>query len=162
MPPITLLLRRALLARIGDYNEALPVLGDWEFILRVLTVGDLGAIEAPLAYYHHRVAAGQSVYANSVSAGLNIHREMKAALGNQIVRKALEEEPALLGVLWPVLQAVEQCRTALEANKTVQEDILQRLVNIETHMRVVPQLTVPLRWLKRRLQGLKVRLSQKR
>ena len=164
MPPITLLLRRGLLARIGNYNENLPVLGDWEFILRVLAIGDIGAIETSLAYYHHRVGAGQSIYANSVSAGLNTHRETKAVLGNQIVRTALEAEPAMLGVLWPVLQAVEQCRTTLEANRAVQEQVLQRLTDIETHLLAVRRATelqgrllAPLRWVSQRLRALKSR-----
>jgi hypothetical protein len=127
MPPITLLMRREVLARIGTYNADLPVLGDWEFILRVLMVGDIGAIETSLAYYHHRIAAGQTAYANSVSAGLNIHRQTKAALGNHIIRQSLQSNPALLGVLWPVLQAIE-------ANTQAQSEILRRLRQIEDQL----------------------------
>jgi hypothetical protein len=120
-------MRREVLARIGTYNADLPVLGDWEFILRVLMVGDIGAIETSLAYYHHRIAAGQTAYANSVSAGLNIHRQTKAALGNHIIRQSLQSNPALLGVLWPVLQAIE-------ANTQAQSEILRRLRQIEDQL----------------------------
>ncbi|MDE2318774.1 MAG: glycosyltransferase family 2 protein [Rhodospirillales bacterium] len=131
IPPITLLLRRALLNRIGGYNEALPVLGDWEFILRALAVGDIGALEERLAFYHHRLSADMPVYANSVTGGINIHSETRAKLGNYIVRETLQQQPALLGVLWPVLQA--------------QIELTQKLESVTEELRAIRQVTEPLR-----------------
>ena len=113
MPPITLLLRRALLARTGGYNEALPVLGDWEFVLRALAVGDIGALEERLAFYHHRLTSDAPIYANSVTGGINIHSETRARLGNHIIRSALQQQPEILGVLWPILQTLEADRAAM-------------------------------------------------
>lgn len=138
MPPITLLLRHALLARIGGYNEALPVLGDWEFILRALTIGDIGALEERLAFYHHRLTADAPIYANSVTGGLNIHGEMRARLGNHIIRSALQQQPALLGVLWPVLQA-------LETQGGGSHTLLQRLDAIEADIHAIREATEPQR-----------------
>lgn len=153
MPPITLLLRRALLERIGGFNEALPVLGDWEFILRGLAVGDVGAIEERLAFYHHRLAADARIYANSVSGGVNIHREMQARMGNHIVRSALQQEPALLGVLWPVLQALEAASTRNDAQM---QTVMQRLAGLEAQMEAVREGTQLQRrvflWLRRLLR----------
>lgn len=138
LPPITLLLRCALLPRIGGYNEALPVLGDWEFILRALAVGDVGALEERLAFYHHRLAADTPIYANSVTGGINIHSQTRARLGNHIIRTALQQQPALLGVLWPVLQA-------LEANSAAQAEMAQRLDELATEIRAIRQATEPQR-----------------
>ncbi|MGE4481416.1 glycosyltransferase family 2 protein [Acidocella sp.] len=186
IPPIALLLRRDVLARIGDYNERLPVLGDWEFILRVLAVGDIGAIPEPLAFYHHRLAADEDVYANSVSAGLHIHREMKAGIGNHIIREALAAQPVLLGVLWPVLQALDEASgerrrqteglehklDALAAEMARQLDMMQgmtrRLTVLEEAVREVRQiaeqrscLPAPLRWLAFRWHKLTGRQPRK-
>ncbi len=137
MPPITLLLRRSLLARIGGYNEALPVLGDWEFALRALAVGDIGALEERLAFYHHRLAADEPIYANSVTGGINIHSETRARLGNHIIRSALQHQPEILGVLWPILQALEADRAALL-----------------TEIRAIREATEPQRWIFKALRRL--------
>lgn len=156
MPPITLLLRRALLERIGFYNPALPVLGDWEFILRGLAVGDVGAIEDRLAFYHHRVAADARIYANSVTGGINLHREMQARMGNHIIRGALQQQPALLGVLWPVLQALEAESTRSAAQAELMQAMMRRMEGLETQLQAVREATEPQRhifqWLRRLLR----------
>ncbi|WP_298223084.1 glycosyltransferase family 2 protein [Acidocella sp.] len=153
MPPITLLLRRSLLQLIGGFNEALPVLGDWEFILRALAVGDVGALEESLAFYHHRLAVDQPVYANSVTGGVNIHAEMRTRMGNHIVRTALCQEPALLGVLWPVLQALDAQDVRQKADDAVLQRLEQRLGVMEAELRAVREAVEPQRrvvaWLRR-------------
>jgi hypothetical protein len=53
-PPIAFLFRRAVLDRIGGFNEALPVLGDWFFNLEFLLEDDIAVLPEPLARYHHR------------------------------------------------------------------------------------------------------------
>jgi Glycosyl transferase family 2 len=151
IPPITLLLRRVLLSRIGGYNEALPMLGDWEFILRALAVGDVGALEDRLAFYHHRLKADMPVYANSVTDGLNIHSEMRARPGNNIIRASLREQPSLLGVLWPMLQA-------LQAEIASHAELMRRLDAQDAELQVIRQATEP----QRKIFALLRRLLRKR
>lgn len=157
MPPITLLLRRVLLERIGGYNEALPVLGDWEFILRGLAAGDVGAIEERLAFYHHRTAAEAGIYANSVTDGVNIHREMQVRMGNHIIRGALQQQPALLGVLWPMLQALETESAKSAAQAELMQAMMRRMEGLETQLQAAPEAAEPqchfFRWLLRLLRA---------
>ncbi|MBU6418817.1 MAG: hypothetical protein KGQ79_03720 [Proteobacteria bacterium] len=142
IPPITLLLRRALLSRIGGYNEALPALEDWEFILRALVAGDVGALEDRLAFYHHRLKADMPVYANSVTGGVNIHSETRARLGNHIIRDALQQQPALLGVLWPILQALN---AESAARATAHAELLRRLEAQDVELQAIRLATEPQR-----------------
>jgi glycosyltransferase involved in cell wall biosynthesis len=89
-PPIAFLYRRAVLDRIGCYNEKLPVLGDWEFNLRFIMESDIAVIPKPLANYHHRRAA-VGTYGNSVHAGSARHLGYEAIIRNGAIRKAASE-----------------------------------------------------------------------
>lgn len=53
-PPIAALFRYSLLAQVGMFDASLPVLGDWEFNLRALTVGRFDFFPERLANYHTR------------------------------------------------------------------------------------------------------------
>lgn len=81
-PPISFCFRSRILEEVGMFNEALPVLGDWEFNLRVLARRPLAVIPEPLAYYHHRQEADDSHYANSISAE-KTHRQTERLLRQQ-------------------------------------------------------------------------------
>ncbi|MGN6523881.1 MAG: glycosyltransferase family 2 protein [Actinomycetes bacterium] len=74
--PISLLYRRSVHDEIGPFREDLPVVGDWEFNLRLAqsgrTVGFLD--EEPLAFWHHREEAEGSE-ANSVLGRADEHRD---------------------------------------------------------------------------------------
>jgi len=81
-PPISFCFRSCILEEVGMFNEALPVLGDWEFNLRVLAKRPLAVIPEPLANYHHRQEAGDSRYANSISSE-KTHRQTERLLRQQ-------------------------------------------------------------------------------
>ena len=54
-PTISLLYRRDIHQVIGEYDEILPVLADWDFMLRLLRLDEVGFIDGePLAFWHHR------------------------------------------------------------------------------------------------------------
>ena len=54
----SLVYRRDVLDTIGRYDEALPVLADWDFLLRLLRHGEVGFIDGnPLAFWHRRPAS---------------------------------------------------------------------------------------------------------
>lgn len=87
--PIAFVFNRAIYDIIGGFDPSLPVLGDWDFNLRFLLEGDIGVIEKPLAYYHHRNAAANSAYSNSVVGGIQKHLAYNSIVRNKYVREAV-------------------------------------------------------------------------
>jgi glycosyltransferase involved in cell wall biosynthesis len=85
--PISLLYRRSLHEEIGPFREDLPVVGDWEFHLRLAqsphTVGFLDG--APLAFWHQRLEA-EGAEANSVHARQDEHRDLDLKLRDEALR----------------------------------------------------------------------------
>lgn len=55
-PPIALLCRREAVERLGGYRAEMPVLGDWEFNLRLAALGPIPVLPAELARWHRRPA----------------------------------------------------------------------------------------------------------
>jgi GT2 family glycosyltransferase len=66
-PPIAFLYRREAYERVGGYDESLPVLGDWDFNLKLALAGEIRVIPETLAHYHVRVGGGPD-YANTITA----------------------------------------------------------------------------------------------
>ena len=96
-PPISLLLRRAVVEAAGPFNEAMPVLGDWDHNLRVLLLGDIGVLPERLAFYHQRTAAdGLSPYANT---GAERHAVGDASYRNTWLRALAGTDPAALSLI---------------------------------------------------------------
>jgi GT2 family glycosyltransferase len=85
-PPIAGLFRTRLLSDVGLFNEQLPVLGDWEFNLRVAEHAPFGFIPERLAKYHIRTPESDGQSANSITAGLDLHRSTKLKLQDQWLR----------------------------------------------------------------------------
>lgn len=79
-PPISFLFRRSAYAAVGPFDPALPVLGDWEFNLRVLSRFPIGLLACPLAHYHHRLPGGRAEDSNTVTAQDQLHRRTEALL----------------------------------------------------------------------------------
>lgn len=98
-PPISFLFRRDVLERIGGFREDLPVLGDWDFHLRVCAEYEIGLIPELLANYHHRVSREAAQYANTVIADQPKHHAYDALYRNQLLRRDLREGRAGLGYL---------------------------------------------------------------
>jgi hypothetical protein len=78
-----------------------------------LAQGDFGLIREPLAYYHQRRESPDPVYGNSILAGTADHQRYDVLLRNNLIRLALRDNPALIGVLQPVLRAVHEQTEAL-------------------------------------------------
>ena len=64
-PPIALVYRRAAYDAVGGYDPDLPVLGDWDFNLRLCHLGPIGVIRERLANYHHR-EPGSGDFVNNI------------------------------------------------------------------------------------------------
>lgn len=92
-PPIAALFRRSVVEKVGLFDSSLPVLGDWEFNLRALTVGELVFIPERLANYHTRTPDSDVAAGNSIIVGENLHRETK-----ELLQRRWDNEPGVNGV----------------------------------------------------------------
>ncbi len=97
--PIAFLYRRAVHTRVGNFDERFTVLGDWDFNLRFLVHYDIGVIDRRLANYHWRHQSGGTVYANTVTDGLDEHLRKTTALRNHHLRRDLQAGHLGLGYL---------------------------------------------------------------
>ena len=86
--PIATLFRRSAYEKIGKFDDTLPVVGDWEFGVRLLLEFDADFLDPgfPLAYYHHRDAKK----ADNSFADHN-HRYYVNLVANRYLRKELSE-----------------------------------------------------------------------
>lgn len=107
IPPICLLMRTHITDMIGPFNSNLPVLGDWDYNLRLLMVADIGTINTPLAYYHHRVASNDD-YGNTVHAQNHRHLDYRTLYRNSLVRSLLTEQPGSAGLMHVLLARIDQ------------------------------------------------------
>jgi glycosyltransferase involved in cell wall biosynthesis len=157
-PPICLLIRKAAFDKVGPYNDSLPVLGDWDYNLRLLLIGDIATINKPLAYYHHRRSSnGSGTYGNSVTDGLSRHLDYQVLYRNSMLRSLLSKEPGFAGVLHVLLVRIEQLEQKLNH---IHHDINhqgpaanQQLNNeLSTFIATMNKLLRPLRWAWRKLK----------
>jgi glycosyltransferase involved in cell wall biosynthesis len=126
-PPISLLIRMSVVDLIGGFNDSLPVLGDWEYNLRVFSVGDIGTIAEPLAYYHHRVNH-EGAYGNTVTSGVNTHHDYNVFFRNSLVRLAIKKDPSRLGVLNLALTAIENLESTI--SHQIREETSRVLIQV--------------------------------
>jgi len=106
-PPISFVFRRTVWDEVGPFREDLPVLGDWDFHLRVLLSHDIGLIAKPLARYHHRRGLMVSQYSNSVVGQSSTHHHYDTLLRNQWLRADLQQGRLGLGVLSQVARVLQ-------------------------------------------------------
>jgi glycosyltransferase involved in cell wall biosynthesis len=114
-PPISFLFRRAILDEVGWFREDLPVLGDWDFHLRVLTRFEIGLIPRELANYHFRRDA-TSAYSNTVTGAVDRHHHFDALLRNELLRKDLAAGRFGLGVLVNLAKQLDELQRAVDRN----------------------------------------------
>lgn len=89
--PIGFVYRRSLHAEVGLYDEKLPVVGDWDFNLKVLSRGALEYLDdTPLAFWHQRREASGSA-ANSVAGARSDHERYDARIREAALRSWVHE-----------------------------------------------------------------------
>ncbi|MGE4278716.1 MAG: glycosyltransferase family 2 protein [Magnetospirillum sp.] len=100
-PPIALLFRRVAWESVGGFDEELPVLGDWDFNLRLLRHHDIGFIPETLANYHIRPTITDSTDANgnTITAGIDRFHEIDPMIRNRLLRQDLDQGCVGLGWL---------------------------------------------------------------
>lgn len=99
IPPISFLYRARVHAELGTYREELPVLGDWDFYMRLLSRYDIEVVPRVLANYHLRPAETGEQWGNSVAAGLQSHVTVEARILNALLRQDLTEGKIGLGTI---------------------------------------------------------------
>lgn len=84
LTPISFLYRRKAYLKVGKYDETLPVVGDWEFGIRILLQYDVEYLDPgfALANYHHRKKPDNSFAAHN-------HRYYFNLVANRYLRKDL-------------------------------------------------------------------------
>ena len=127
IPPICLLFRREVIDRIGPFNGNLPVLGDWDFNLRLMTMGDIDHIPRPLANYHHR-EAGSGIYGNTVVDQTDVHNRHQIMIRNRLLRETLHANPAMMGLLHVLARTGH---AGVNTNEGSTPEIMRRLDSIE-------------------------------
>lgn len=85
-PPISFLFERRVAEQIGFFDEALPVLGDWDFNVRFMNLFDIGVCEKHLCFYHLRPKVSGGSLGNSVIAGNDLHGKFNLILRNRYLR----------------------------------------------------------------------------
>lgn len=86
LTPIATLFRRSAYEAVGKFDSTLPVVGDWEFGVRLLQKYEIDFVDPgfALAYYHHRVRADNSFAAHD-------HRYYINMVMNKYLREELAE-----------------------------------------------------------------------
>lgn len=69
--------RRELLDTVGLYREDLPVLGDWEFNLRMAMKYNIHVIQESLAFYHKRVPIDNNTPYGNTQMSDHLHYDRK-------------------------------------------------------------------------------------
>jgi len=100
-PPISFLFRRSLYEQLGGFDESLPVLGDWDFHLRALLVGNIGVVPEKLANYHirERPEGGLGQYGNTITDGGEMHLLHDSLYRNRKLREDIEAGRPGIGFL---------------------------------------------------------------
>lgn len=133
-PPISFLFRRSVLDEIGGFREDLPVLGDWEFNLRVLNFYSIDIIEKTLARYHLRQNLKEGIYGNTVVAGLDLHTRYLNYIRNEMLQRDLQSGRFGMGFLVNIGALISRHGGA-GPNRAVREAQDQMLTNLAIRLR---------------------------
>ena len=111
-PNNSFLYRRSVLDEVGRYDESMPVLGDWDFNLRVLSVGDIGVVPDTLANFHQRIDSHSLTdeYRNTATRWIDAHHEYEAAYRNRKLREDMANNRVGLGFLMALGRLQQQSR----------------------------------------------------
>ena len=117
-PPIAFLYRRAAYDAAGGYDETLPVLGDWDFNLRLARQSEIGVLPEELARYHVR-RDGDHEGANSVTRHKALHAETDLAIRDRYLREDLESGVFGLGALMTMARLQDEQLGRLAASASL-------------------------------------------
>lgn len=140
-PPISFLFRRSALETVGSFDGRLPVLGDWDFHLRMAQHYPISVLHETLAFYHHRTAGVTNQYGNTVVAQKETHRRQRAEYINRHIRDTVGQ--CGQGSEGTMLLAGEMHRVVSEKLTSMHDHLqwLEKLLNDEReHMLYLEKL----------------------
>jgi glycosyltransferase involved in cell wall biosynthesis len=108
-PPISQLFRVAALDVAGRFNPAMHVMYDTEWMVRILEVADVAALEETLAHYHLRMPHGldpADAMLNSVTAVAPDFARLRNLTLNQLLRRELEAGRLGIGYIGGLITAL--------------------------------------------------------
>lgn len=104
--PIAFVYRRQLHEELGLYDDALPVVGDWAFNLKVLARGPLDYLgDEPYAYWHQREGVEGS-HGNSVIGSRGDHAKYDALIRDEALRQYVDANG--MGLLLYLTKFIDQ------------------------------------------------------
>lgn len=171
-PPIAMLYKTRARELAGPFDEDLALGDDWEFQLRVLTLGRIEVIPEPLALRFERVAG------DSYSNLSNRRREV--LLNNSFIRDRFSEKPMREGQIPPTevalaiseadrqnherinesLDHVRELRLQMGDIDNRTQHVLGLLERYDSALRAMRMLLLPVIWLRRAAGRLKRRGQQ--
>lgn len=159
-PPIGALFRRRVLDSVGMFDESLPVLGDWEFNLRAVTIGPFVFVPEQLARYHTRTPESDVSSGNSITVGVDLHRTVKKQLQDRWLA-----EPPVNGVNKGELSvqaeaAIEAEELRLRVEASTREAIDRQVAEIIATRSLSHRLRAVIRHPSRGMLAIKRRLSR--
>lgn len=135
-PPISLVIRRDASDHICGFDPSLPVLEDWDFLLRLLLVGSVGFVSGePLANWHHRREAREAL-SNSVYAEADAHRTYRARVRDKLLRHPSQ---SLLGVA--IAHADAQAELSMRFDQLGEAISIHRLERAKREQEIVDAMS---------------------
>lgn len=155
--PISILHRRTLHDELGYYNEDLPVVGDWEFNLRVASRYPIAFIDQNLAHWSQRPDQTEGSNANSVYAGKILHGIYDGKVRAQAIRDHLANGGALGPYLFQA-HLTNQVDGSVGHNIDLTHRVLEELATINAKLDLIEKTT---RTTSERLERIEKALSLK-
>ena len=123
--PIATVFRRSAYVAVGKFDETLPVVGDWEFGIRLLSKYDADFIDPgyALANYHHRKKNGT---AQDAVSGHNKHRYYTNLVMNKYLRQELSEGRLGVGYVMSQLKYNQSAMAAM-AKRFLPTGVVEKL-----------------------------------
>ena len=143
-PPIAALFRSRVLHEVGMYDATLPVLGDWEFNLRAVNAGGFVFLNERLANYHVRTPDSDASSGNSITSGIDQHRNVKAQLQNRWLSEPAENgvNKGMLSITAQAVFDIDEIRSSGLSNSGIDaESIAQRTAEIVAHRSPIRRIT---------------------
>ncbi|MDH2412935.1 glycosyltransferase family 2 protein [Nocardioides sp. CER19] len=143
--PIGFLYRHELHDEIGPYDEALSVVGDWAFNLKILAKWSLDYLgDEPLAFWHQRPAA-TGVDGNSVISSGNDHEKYDALVRDAALRSYVGEHG--LGLVLYLTKFID--RRFVEVEEGLRRDIYSGESGVVAYRRLRESALRRLPWRRR-------------
>ncbi|WP_053005232.1 polysaccharide pyruvyl transferase family protein [Kocuria sp. SM24M-10] len=129
--PISFLYRRAVHGVLGDYDESLPVVGDWEFHLRFVQTFTIGFLDGrPLAIWNQR--PGQTgPLRNSVFDPSHAHHTYDLQVRERHFQQWVDENG--IGLPLYLTKAVEREAVSLHHRMDRSEELARELLDLVRH-----------------------------